>query len=66
MTPTNLAKAVGISVPYASQLLSDDFEKRREPSLSLALKIYDETRLQLGVLRGLRPEEIEPLRKIAA
>ena len=41
--------------------------KRRDPSLSLALKIYDETGLQLGFLRGLTAEEIEPLRrKVAA
>lgn len=41
--------------------------RRREPSLQLALKIYDRTGLQLGFLTGLKPEEIEPLRrKVAA
>lgn len=66
MTPTELAQATGISVPYASQLLSDDMLKRRQPSLQMALRIYDKTGLQLGFLRGLSKEEIEPLRRKAA
>jgi transcriptional regulator with XRE-family HTH domain len=65
MTPTDLAKIAEISVPYASQLLSDNMFQRRNPSLGLALKIYDRTGLQLGPLTGLTPDEIEPLRVIA-
>lgn len=66
-SPKELADRAGISVPYASQLLSDDMLRRREPSLRMALKIYETTGLQLGFLTGLTPEEIEPLqRKIAA
>jgi hypothetical protein len=67
MTPTELSQLADISVPYASQLLSDNLLQRRTPSLQLALKIYDKTGLQLGFLTGLKPEEIEPLRrKVAA
>ena len=61
-----LSERTGISWAYASQLLSDDFEKRRTPSLAMALRIYDATGLQLGALRGLQPEEIVTLRKVAA
>lgn len=51
---------------YASMLLSDNMLIRRTPSLRLAIKIYDATGLQLGPLTGLMPEDIEPLRKVAA
>ena len=61
-----LAERAGISWAYASQLLSDDIEQRRDPSLKMALRIYDATQLQLGALRGLQPHEIDTLRKIAA
>lgn len=66
MTPTELATAANISVPYASQLLSDDPEQRREPSLRMALKVYAATGLQFGFLKGLTPEQIEPLTRQAA
>jgi len=63
MTPTELSERAGISVPYASQLLSG---AREGCSLATALKIYDATGLQFGILIGLTPEEIEPLRRKAA
>jgi hypothetical protein len=63
MTPTELSKAAGISVPYASQLLSG----ARGASLRVALNIFDKTGLQFGVLKGLPKETIDQLRpKIAA
>jgi transcriptional regulator with XRE-family HTH domain len=62
MTPTELAAAAGISVPYASQLLSGD----RGASLPVALGIYDKTGLQFGILKGLGPDTIAALRKEAA
>lgn len=62
-TPSKLSEAAGISPSYASMILSGD----REPPLGTALKIYDKTRLQFGFLKGLTPDEIEPLRrKLAA
>ena len=61
-----LAESAGISEPYACQLLSDDPEQKREPSLKMAIQIYDKTGLQFGILKTLTPEQIEPLRKAAA
>ena len=63
LTPTELARRVGISVPYASQLLSG---ARDAPSLELALQIYDASGLQLGMLKGLKADEITVMRKAAA
>jgi hypothetical protein len=40
--------------------------ERTSCSLSIALKIYDKTGEQFGILKGLKPSEIEPLRKAAA
>lgn len=58
MTPTELADAAGISVPYASQVLSGE----RGASLNMAFKIYDATGLQFGILKGLPKETVEQLR----
>ena len=58
MTPTELATAADISVPYASQLLSG---ARPDCSLGMALKIYSATGLQFGFLKDLTVEQIEPL-----
>jgi transcriptional regulator with XRE-family HTH domain len=62
MSPTDLSKAAGISVPYAWQIL----EGKRTPSLSMALLIYDRTGTQFGQLEGLSKREIETARKMAA
>jgi transcriptional regulator with XRE-family HTH domain len=62
MTPTELAEAAKISVPYASQLLSGE----RGASLGMAIKIYDATGLQFGILKDLPSETIEQLRPKAA
>lgn len=62
MTPTELSTATGISVPYASQILSG----KRKPPLPVALSIYDATGRQFGGLTGLSKREIEAARKIAA
>jgi transcriptional regulator with XRE-family HTH domain len=60
--PVELARRCGISRIYAWQLLAG----KRDPSLELALQIYDETGVQLGKLNGLTPEEIRISRKLAA
>ena len=57
-----LAEKARISESYATQLLSGE----RGASLPTALKIYDATGLQFGLLRGLSPETIEELRREAA
>lgn len=59
MTPTELSEKSGISLGYASMLLSGE---RKTCSLAIALKIYDATGLQFGILKGLDPETVETLR----
>jgi transcriptional regulator with XRE-family HTH domain len=61
-SPAELVRKTGINRTYAWQLLKGD----REPSLELALQIYDATGDQLGLLRGLTPDEIQVMRKAAA
>jgi plasmid maintenance system antidote protein VapI len=60
VTPTQLATAIGISVPYAWQLLKGD----RPVSLEMALRIFDATAMQLGPLTDLTAAEIETARKM--
>jgi transcriptional regulator with XRE-family HTH domain len=60
MTPTELSDAAGISVSYASMILSGD----RKPPLGRALSIYDKTGLLFGDLKGLTPEEIGRVREL--
>lgn len=62
MSPPELARRAGISRVYAWQILKGD----RQPSLELALQIYGATGLQLGMLRDLKADEIQILRKAAA
>ena len=61
MTPTQLSKAGEVTVAYASQILAG----LRQPSLSVALRIYDSTGERFGQLRGLDDAEIETARKMA-
>lgn len=61
-TPAELARKAGINRTYAWQLLKGD----REPSLELALQIHQKTGVQLGLLKGLTPDEIQVMRKAAA
>jgi plasmid maintenance system antidote protein VapI len=60
ITPTELAKAAGISVPYASQILSG----ARPASLDIALRIFDSTGVQVGPLANLSKGEIKTARKM--
>lgn len=62
ITPAELVRRTGINRVYAWQLLRGD----RKPSLELALQIFDATGLQLGMLDGLKANEIQILRKAAA
>lgn len=64
MTPTDLSKAAGISVPYASQLLSTKDDQRREPSQSLAIHIFRKTGLKFGPVAKLTDEEIDLLERL--
>jgi transcriptional regulator with XRE-family HTH domain len=60
--PAELVQTLGISRVYAWQLLKG----KRQPSLELALRIYGATGVQLGLLAGLTPDEIDVMRKAAA
>jgi transcriptional regulator with XRE-family HTH domain len=62
ISPPELARKCGINRVYAWQLLRED----RSPSLELALQIYAKTGVQLGLLKGLTPDEILVMRKAAA
>ncbi len=61
MTPTELSETAGISVPYASQLISG---ARKDCSLTMAFKIYDATSLQFGPLAGMSERDINSLRRL--
>lgn len=52
MTLTEFAAKAGISLSYASQLMSDLPDKRRQPSVEIAADIYRRTGVPLGVLNG--------------
>ncbi len=63
-SPTVLAGATGISVPYASQLLSDDPSKRRDPSRPLAIHILRRTGWRHPLLSDLSDDQIATLEQI--
>lgn len=52
----------GVTSAYARMLRAGT----RQPSLSLALALYDATGQQFGPLEGLTKREIETARKMAA
>lgn len=54
-TPTELSASAGISVSYASEILSGT----RKPSRALALRIYEKAGLKFGPLANLTAQEIE-------
>lgn len=60
MTPTDLHKAAGISVPYASQILSGT----RAPSRSLAIHIMRTTDWRHESIADLTDEQIAMLEEI--
>lgn len=59
LTPTRLSQAVGISVPYASQIISGD----RVPPQATALRIFRATGERFGALKGATEAEIKVLEK---
>lgn len=66
LTPTALAKAVDISVPYAWQLLNPGADgKPRTPSVALAIRIYRATgnTLRLGPISDATEAEIAILER---
>lgn len=62
LTPTSLSKAVGISVPYASQLLKGPrVEGGRDMSLAMAIRIYRATSHKLGPISEASDDDIAVL-----
>jgi len=59
-TPTSFAAATGISVPYASQILSG----QREPAMSLAISIFRKTGKKFGPIAQATDEEIDVLERV--
>ena len=65
-TPTELATAADISVPYAYQLLKgrEGKPEGRTPGLGMALRIYDRTGERFGPLIAATDAEIAAYRKL--
>ncbi len=61
LTPTALAEELGISLPYASQLLSG----ARPMSLAWGLRIYRRTGHQLGPIKDATRAELDVLERYA-
>lgn len=57
LTPTSLAKALSISVPYASQILSG----KRDLSRDMAVRLFRTTGKKLGPIALATDEEISVL-----
>ena len=58
ITPKELATRAGISDVFAWQVLNG----KRTPSLNVALRIFDATGLQFGILKGVSKRTIDDLR----
>jgi plasmid maintenance system antidote protein VapI len=58
ISPSELSRLTGIHRVYAWQLLKGS----REPSPEMALRIYDQAGLQLGLLKGLDEAAINRIR----
>jgi transcriptional regulator with XRE-family HTH domain len=56
-SPTELAAAIGVSTPYASQLLSGV----RIPPVPTAIKVFRAIGLKLGPIQGASDDEIDVL-----
>jgi hypothetical protein len=64
LTPTKLARAAGISVPYASQLLKKPgSDGSRTASLQMAIKIFRATGHKLAPIADATEEEIATLER---
>ena len=60
ITPTSLAKAVAISVPYASQIISG----KRQPPRSLAIFIFRSTGWRAPVIADLSDDDMETFERV--
>lgn len=60
VTPTELSRSTGISLPYASQVLSG----ARTPSRATAIRIWRRTGLKLGPIRLATDADLEVLERL--
>lgn len=60
LTPTAFAATVGISLPYASQILGGT----RPPSMPLAIRIYRKTGRRFGPIVDVAEEDIDALERV--
>jgi len=60
LTPTRLSAATGISLPYASQIISG----KRAPSRPLAIRLYRMTGRKFGPIAHLSEDDIAVLERI--
>lgn len=60
ITPTSLADATGISLPYASQIISG----KRIPPRSLAIHIFRRTGWRASIIEALSDEDMATLERI--
>lgn len=58
-SPSKLAAEIGISVPYASQLLSGD----RTPPVPMAIKVFRAIGVKLGPIANASDDEIATLER---
>jgi len=61
LKPTAFARTVGISVPYASQILRG----LKTPTHALAIRIYRATGRKMPPIEGVSDAEIEVLERFA-
>lgn len=59
LTPSRLAEATGMSLPYASQVLSG----KRPPKTPIAIRIWKATGHKLGPIANATDEEIAVLER---
>jgi transcriptional regulator with XRE-family HTH domain len=57
LKPSTLAEAIGVSLPYASQILSG----KRPPQVPMAIRIFRATGHKLGPITAASDEEIANL-----
>jgi transcriptional regulator with XRE-family HTH domain len=64
-TLTKFANKAGISISYASQLLTDDPTQKRIPTVEMSLVIYRRTGVKLGILVGASDKLCKDLVRLA-
>lgn len=62
---TQFAKKAGISISYASEILSDKPDKKRTPTVEMAIWIFSKTGYKLGILEGASDPEAKTLVRLA-